>query len=672
MGIKINKSFPIKSLNWIKLSLFFILLLFQNPLFSQQENPIKWEYSLLKKSDSTYTLSFKAAIEKGWHLYSQYIPPNATLPTEFVYEEEGVSFELIGKNEESQTIFEYDEIFETKLSFFENYAEFTQQILLKNDNLSGIEGEILYQVCDDEVCLFRTQPFSFSFNNNYKNAQLVVDNISKKKIEKLQLDLKNTFYLENKVSSDSKNNYLNLFLLGFLGGLIALLTPCVFPMIPITLSYFLKQSSKLKNTGIKKALLYGFFIVFIYFIISLPFHFLDNITPGFLNSIATNMYVNILFFIIFIFFAFSFFGFYELSLPNSWANKLDSKSLLSGGIGVFFMALTLVIVSFSCTGPILGTLLASSLTIGKGALQLTSGMLGFGVALALPFTLFAFFPSKINIIPKSGPWLGTVKITLGFIELALALKFLSNADLVAHWGILKREVFLILWIIIFIFTIVYLIRKGLLIINKKYKNTKLVSIHFIISALIICFTIYLLLGLLVPRKVSLNYLSGFPPPKFYSVFKLESNCPLGLNCYKDFEQGKKEAIKQNKPILLDFTGWACVNCRKMEENIWAQPNIFKLIDDNFILTSLYVDDRRKLDDIDQFNFKYSEKYIRRIKNIGDKWAAFQWLNFNNSSQPFYILINPDGTLLNSPIQYTDAATYENWLTKGLENFKNTQ
>jgi thiol:disulfide interchange protein DsbD len=364
-----------------------------------------------------------------------------------------------------------------------------------------------------------------------------------------------------------------------------------------------------------------------------------------------------------VFFAFSFFGFYELTLPTRWGNKTDQASAVNGILGIFFMALTLAIVSFSCTGPILGSLLAGSLTAEGGAMQLSIGMLGFGIALGLPFGLFALFPNTLKALPKSGSWMTTVKVVLGFLELALALKFLSNADLVAHWGLLKRETFVAIWILISLVLTLYLF--GLF----RFKNETKAPIHklrLLLGMVTLLFSGFLINGLFA-KENTLKILSGFPPPEFYSLRAQDSDCPLGLDCYKDFETGVAAARLQEKPILLDFTGWACVNCRKMEENVWSDPDVYTLLSDEFIVISLYVDDRKALADADQFDFQYPDGRIKRINTVGKKWATFQAINFNTASQPFYIQMTPEGTLLNAPIQYTDVDTFRIWLETGLSN-----
>jgi thiol:disulfide interchange protein len=401
-------------------------------------------------------------------------------------------------------------------------------------------------------------------------------------------------------------------------------------------------------------------------LLSLPFHLFDSVDSQILNTIATNIWLNLAFFAIFVFFAFSFFGYYELTLPSSWANKMDAASSKVGGaLGIFFMAVTLAIVSFSCTGPILGGLLGgTTLAEGDVAINLTAGMTGFGVALALPFALFALFPAWLNSLPKSGGWMTTVKVVLGFLELGLALKFLSNADLVGHWGILKREVFLGIWIVLGLLMTLYLF--GVLRFPHDGSKAKLSLGRKITGLLSTAFSLYLILG--VSNVTNLKLLSGFPPPEFYSIFEQESDCPLGIDCFKDFESGLAYAKENNKPILLDFTGWACVNCRKMEENVWSEPKIFPILKNDYVLISLYVDDRKELPEAEQFDFQYDSGRVKRIENIAQKWGTFQDINFNAVSQPFYVLLSPNLEVLNSSIQNSDADTYRLWLLEGLDNF----
>lgn len=637
------------------------LFLWSTLLSAQIDEPVEWQSGWERTEANLITLSFEARIAPKWHLYSQYSDPDGAIPTEFVFKE-NESYRRLGAVEESPSVVAYDSVFEMDLTFFNNQAVFTQQIKLLDPDLKILEVEVNYQACDDELCIFRTENFRFVLDGSESVAVQQIDEASKRRSEALKLKLSGRDYLEIAEVKEGTYSYFNIFLLGFFGGLLALLTPCVFPMIPLTVSFFLKQATS-SARGVVNALTYAFFIVLIYGLLSLPFHFIDSLNPEILNTLATNVYLNLLFFTVFVFFAFSFFGFYELTLPTRWGNKTDQASAVNGILGIFFMALTLAIVSFSCTGPILGSLLAGSLTAEGGAMQLSIGMLGFGIALGLPFGLFALFPNTLKALPKSGSWMTTVKVVLGFLELALALKFLSNADLVAHWGLLKRETFIAIWILISLALTLYLF--GLF----RFKNETKAPIHklrLLLGMVTLLFSGFLINGLFA-KENTLKILSGFPPPEFYSLRAQDSDCPLGLECYKDFETGVAAARSQEKPILLDFTGWACVNCRKMEENVWSDPDVYPLLRDEFIVISLYVDDRKALADADQFDFQYPDARIKRINTVGKKWATFQAINFNTASQPFYIQMTPEGTLLNAPIQYTDVDTFRIWLETGLTN-----
>ena len=646
----------------MKKHLLILFVFFCMGIYAQTDDePVVWDYSWERRSDTKIEIQFKATVFEKWHLYGIELPEDGPLPTEFIFEIDSTKFALNEPIKQSIPKFEYDPIFEIDLSFFDGEAIFTQVVDLIDSSLDLIAGEIVYQACDDRVCIFRSENFAIALREGATISSLELDQKSLERSKALTLNLKNKEYLKSSLNDSEKEYpFLNLFLLGFFGGIIALLTPCVFPMIPLTVSFFLKQAKSLRK-GVSNALLYGFFIVLIYVILSLPFHFIDSINPEILNSIATNVSLNLLFFAVFILFAFSFFGYYELSLPSSWGNSSDSGSEMQGGLGIFFMALTLAIVSFSCTGPILGSLLAGSLTTDGGAFQLTAGMTGFGFALALPFALFALFPNALNAFPKSGGWMTTVKVALGFLELALALKFLSNADLVSHWGLLKREVFLGIWLLLALGLTLYLFGVYGFPHDQKAKLSKT---RIAIGGLSLIFTVYLSIGL-VSKENTLKLLSGFPPPEFYSIYSTENDCPLGLDCYKDFEEGMAVARESQKPILLDFTGWACVNCRKVEENIWSQKDVYQILKNEVVLISLYVDDRKKLDEASQFNFQFPDGRIQKINTVGEQWAAFQSLNFNTASQPFYVLMKADGTLLNSPIQYTDSKSYYQWLLAGV-------
>ncbi len=651
-----------------KIIVFIVLIFSSIALFSQDDdNPVSWSQELNKISDTEYELIIRGKIFEGWHVYSQYTSDGGSLPSEFTYKKAGVDYELLGETLESPTETEFSDIFEVDETFFKKEAVFTQKIKLLDSTVRQIDVNLFYQVCK-EVCIAVDKDFHFALDGGEAIAvEKTVDDRSLAMGTSLKLDLKNKELLnEGNEGSGEKSSLWVVFGLGFLGGLIALLTPCVFPMIPLTVSFFTKQSHT-KSKGIVNAMLYGFFIVLIYFLLSLPFHVFDSVDSQILNTIATNIWLNLFFFLIFVFFAFSFFGYYELTFPSSWANKMDAASnKVGGGIGIFFMAVTLAIVSFSCTGPILGGLLGSTtLAEGDVATNLSAGMTGFGVALALPFALFAMFPAWLNSLPKSGGWMTTVKVVLGFLELALAFKFLSNADLVGNWGIFKREIFLGVWILLFVLLTLYLF--GVFRFKHDGPKQKLSVGRKITGIVSLAFTVYLVLGL--SNISNLKLLSGFPPPDFYSVFEKESDCPLGIDCYKDFEEGVAYAKSVNKPILLDFTGWACVNCRKMEENVWSEPDVYPLLKEEYVLISLYIDDRKELPTEEQFDYKYESGRVKTILTVGEKWGTFQTINFNSASQPYYVLLSPELEILNSAIQSADSDVYRDWLKKGLENYK---
>lgn len=651
------------------LSFLFGFFLSIVPLLGQSEdNPAIWSHEVQKLSESEYELVFKGKIQDGWHVYSQYTADGGSLPSEFTFEKAGEDYELLGKTTESETIKEYSDIFEVEETFFKHEAVFTQKIKLLNPSVKQITVNLFYQICK-EVCIPMDEFFQISLDGSaFVETAKELDSNSIALGQSLKLDLKNKELLNQGglKEANGKSGLWMIFGLGFLGGLIALLTPCVFPMIPLTVSFFTKQSQN-RSKGVVNAILYGFFIVLIYFLLSLPFHLFDSVDSQILNTIATNIWLNIFFFLIFVFFAFSFFGYYELTLPSSWANKMDEASTkVGGGLGIFFMALTLAIVSFSCTGPILGGLLGSTtLAEGDVALNLSAGMVGFGLALALPFALFALFPTLLNSLPKSGGWMTTVKVVLGFLELALAFKFLSNADLVGNWGIFKREIFLGIWIVLFVLTALYLF--GLFRFPHDGPKQKLSNGRKFVGVVAIAFSTYLILGVL--NITSLKLLSGFPPPDFYSIAETESDCPLGLDCFKDFDEGVAYAQEVNKPILLDFTGWACQNCRRMEENVWSDSKVYPLIRDEYVLISLYVDDRKELPETQKFDFQYDSGRIKTIETIGQKWGTFQTINFNAASQPYYVLLSPNLEILNDAVQYVDVETYERWLVSGLEKYQ---
>jgi thiol:disulfide interchange protein DsbD len=520
-------------------------------------------------------------------------------------------------------------------------------------------------------------PFLFTVNSS-GNVQedKIIEEITNQEIENTEKYNDALVELNNPSSNcgstkSHENTLWAIFILGLLGGLIALITPCVFPMIPLTVSFFTKAE---KGKGMFNAVMYGFFIMLIYFLLSIPFHLMPNIDPEILNQISTNSWLNLFFFAIFIAFAFSFFGYYELALPSKWGNKADSGSNVGGLIGIFFMALTLAIVSFSCTGPILGSLLAGTLggdvstvvilgmELKMVATKLTVGMTGFGLALGFPFAVFALFPKLLNALPQSGGWLNSVKVILGFLEVALAIKFLSNADMVEQWGLIKRETFFVLWFIIGALTVLYLIGKIKFPHDSKLLKISKIRYGFILSFLL--FTIYLVPGMFGSH---LNWweheaLSGFPPPLSYSYTYEQEDKEI----FFDYWEAIDYAEKEGKAVFIDFTGWACVNCRKMEENVF--PDVEELLE-QYVLCQLYVDEQTLLENPETVVVPTSDggKKKKTLTTIGNKWSTLQAVTYASSSQPYYVLYGPKNGLLTNPIGYTpDISEFESWLKCGLE------
>jgi len=652
----------------------FFAIIFFGIANAQFEDRVEWTTSIEKLSEDEYQLTFTALMDDGWHIYGQPLEgeedPFGPIPTVFTFNNADGNYELIGKTTQPDKEPYYDKVFDLDVIYFEGLALFTQKIKILNEEFESVNIEVSFGICNDTQCL---PPNTIDISINLDGSEIekeekTVDAASLVKADKLKIDIKNPEMLETeRTSAEQKNNLWVIFGLGFIGGLIALLTPCVFPMIPLTVSFFTKQSDNRKK-GIANALLYGVFIVLIYFLLSLPFHLMDNLDSEILNTISTNVWLNVFFFAIFIFFAFSFFGYYELTLPASWGSKMDNASNVGGVIGIFFMAVTLAIVSFSCTGPILGGLLGSTtLANGNVATNLSAGMTGFGAALALPFALFAMFPAWLNSLPKSGGWLNTVKVHLGFAELALAFKFLSISDLVEHWGILKREVFIGIWIVIGILWLLYTIGKLKFPHDSPINKLGFARIGF--AALLIAVIVYIAPGLQKEPKWDATIFSGMFPPDFYSIYERENDCPLGIDCYKDFDEGLAIAKASNKPIMIDFTGWGCVNCRRMEENVWVENDIYDMLKDDYVLISLYVDDKKDLEEDEQFDYQLPTGRVKEIRTVGNKWATFQAINFQTASQPYYVLIDSDFNLLNTPEQYTDKETYKAWLKEGLAKFE---
>ena len=665
--------------------IFFVLAFLFAGIFSNAQiiDPVIWEFSQNKISESEVELQFKANIEVHWHLYSQFTGQfygdEGPVPTSFVFKE-SENFKKIGETLEELPLEVFDPIFEMDLKYFEGEVTFKQKIKILNSQAFTIKGEINFMSCDQAQCVFPMPvPFSFQFNSD---GSIVVENveeeISNQEIENTQKYKDKLVDLDNPSADcgekkSEENSLWAIFILGLLGGLIALITPCVFPMIPLTVSFFTKGE---KGKGTFNAVMYGFFIMLIYFLLSIPFHLMPNIDPEILNQISTNSWLNLFFFAIFIAFALSFFGYFELALPSKWGNKADSGSNIGGLIGIFFMALTLAIVSFSCTGPILGSLLAGTLggdvstvvILGMEfkmvATKLTAGMTGFGLALGFPFALFALFPKLLDALPQSGGWLNSVKVVLGFLEVALAIKFLSNADMVEQWGLIKRETFFVLWFIIGVLTVLYLIGKIQFPHDSKVQKISKMRYGFILSFLF--FTIYLIPGMFGSH---LNWweheaLSGFPPPLSYSYTYQQEEKEVFFDYWEAIEYAEQEG----KAVFIDFTGWACVNCRKMEENVF--PEVEDLLEE-FVLCQLYVDEQTLLDSSETVVVPTSDGGTKKktLTTVGNKWSTLQAVTYASSSQPYYVLYSPKNGLLTNPIGYTpDVSEFQKWLKCGLTEF----
>lgn len=632
----------------------FLTIFLSTGTFSQDASVYKWSYTSTKTGEGKYEIVFLTTGVQGWQLYAPNQELNGVKTVELSFTDSSIGFEKTFADKGTSKTF-VSPIFEnTTVKVYEGQTEWRIPITINNDTIPAeIQGKLTYFYGKDNEF---TPDLALSFHIPLEGG---IGSTIRIKIPTIDI---------NNPASDcgdegTKNkSIITIFLLGLLGGFIALLTPCVFPMIPLTVTFFTTKASK-KVAGIGNALLYGFFIFLIYVLLTIPFHIAGETNPEIFNNISTNVLLNISFFIIFIVFALSFFGLFELTLPSGIVNRAHSKSGVSTWAGIFFMALTLAIVSFSCTGPILGTLLTG--VAEQGAWPLTAGAAGFGIALGLPFALFAMFPHWIQSIPKSGGWLKDVKVVLGFIEVALAIKFFANADNVKQWGILKREIFIGLWIIIGICIVLYLLR--LLKIGhkshvKKFSKTRIAFI-LILSA----FTLYLLPGVTNTKWARLSLISGFPPPYCYSIFENPVNCDQPL---LDYETAIQLARQKNKPVLIDFTGWACVNCRRMEEKVWTKSYVEELMKNEFILVSLYVDERIKLPATQQIVYQTKNGTQKSIVTVGDKWTTFQTENFDATSQPQYAIISPDEKLLAKTKFYTpNPKEFELWLQCGLEAFR---
>jgi len=636
---------------------------------------VSWSFSSGKPAEKTYTLIFKGNIEKGWKLFSTTMKDDE--PNTRIRPDSGslTRIAITGTRETGELKSAKEPLLgDIPIRYFENTAGIEITIQAK-DLTKDIKGIVSYMaIKGDSVIGPEEVPFRFSFDASAnlvaREGGLTASTAAAQSLSRSAIDVSKPVNNCGGTGGEdsSKKSLWGIFILGFLGGLVGLIMPCTFPMIPLTVSFFTKKSGN-KQKGITNAFLYGFFIFLIYVLLSLPFYFLDAGSSDILNNISTNAWLNIGFAVVFIVFALSFFGFYEIGLPGNLSNTVDSKSNIGSISGIFFMALTLAIVSFSCTGPILGSLLVGALNQNGGAFQLTVAMAGFGLALGLPFALFALFPNWLSSLPRSGGWMNTVKIVFGFLELALALKFISNADLVKHWGLLKREVFFGLWIITGTALVLYLM--GILKFAYDPPPKKLGKLRIGIAVFFMAFTLYLLPGVTNTKYANRALVSGFPPPLTYSVYGHGSARGKGVeaNLVNDYEKALQLAREQHKPLLIDFTGWACVNCRKMEENVWPDEKVKALIEKDFILVSLYVDDRKPLPDEEQFLFTSSDGSKKPIKTVGDKFITLQSENFKNASQPLYAIISPDERVLTLPVGYTpNVQEYTNWLQCGVDAY----
>jgi len=668
----------------MKKVLFLLLtILSLSTLKAQILEPVKWKTKTEKISDTEFYLVMEGTIEKDWHVYSQFTPENGPLAAEVSIDNAKGNFEIIGKAKESPYKKQFNDVFEVDEYYFEKSVTFKQKVKITNPNITSIKVNLDYQVCKD-ACINENKKFTFAIpkipaSDNLDQPITNSDTVASTERTPENNDTIVTKNIESAtVSSPKKEDEKGLwaiFFLAFLGGFAALLTPCVFPMIPMTVSFFTKQS-KTPAQGKRNAILYGISIIGIYVILGLAITKIFGADA--LNALSTNVWFNVIFFVLLVVFAISFLGAFEIMLPNSWANKVDRQADRGGIVGVFFMALALAIVSFSCTGPIVGTLLVDSAS--KGGIAPIVGMLGFSSALALPFMLFAMFPGWMHSLPKSGGWLNTVKVSLGFLELAFAFKFLSNADLVLqlHW--FERETFLAIWIAIFGTWGIYLLGKITLPHDSPLSH---ISVgRLLLALLVFSFTFYMIPGLF---GAPLKLISAFPPPQTYSespkgffgTTATNENLPKGaefgpsnLIVFTDYETGLAYAKEVKKPVLLDFTGHACVNCRKMENNVWTDENVLKILRNEVVLISLYADDKRPLPKEQQF---ISKSTGSEIETIGDKWTDFMITKYKTNTQPLYVLVDLDGNNLNTITPTTsydpDVKYYENWLKQGISNFK---
>ena len=661
------------------ISLFALFLTFMGT--AQIVEPVKWSSSVVKVSDTEVDLIISASIENNWHLYSQFTPEGGALPLVFTFKNQKGNYQLIGKTKEGKYKKSFNEIFEIEEYYFQTSAKFIQRIKILNPKLKTISLLADGQACIDGKCVQTEGNLVFNLPETKATeatSEIAICSLSKPtdSVATTETDTTNQTVAPVKNSNNATPNkeeksLWTIFFLAFLGGFAALLMPCIFPMIPMTVSFFTKQS-KTKAEGIRNAIIYGLAIIAIYVLLG------SLITGIFgaeaLNELSTSVTFNLIFFALLVIFALSFLGAFEIVLPSSWATKIDSKADKGGIVGIFFMALALAVVSFSCTGPIVGTLLVESAS--KGGLAPIIGMLGFSIAIALPFMLFAMFPGWLNSMPKSGGWLNTVKVSLGFLELAFAFKFLSNADLVLqkHW--LERELFIAIWIAVFAAWALYLFGKYML--PHDYEKADKIGVGRLMMAIIVStFTFYMIPGLWgAPLKI----LSGLTPPINYaesasgfgngnsSTAELPEhahNGPHGIIAFEDYEYGLAYAKKVGKPVLLDFTGDACANCRKMEDNVWSDNNILSILKNDVVLVSLYCD--RKID-LPKEKQYVSQTTGKQVITIGNKWTDLQISRYKSNSQPLYVIIDNEGNDLEgvTPMAFnTNIEEYKKWLENGI-------
>ena len=671
--------------------------------------PVKWKIKLDDKGGAPEKeIVFTATADKGWHLYDMNLPEGGPVSTSFTFETLNGA-ELIGQPVPSvKPTTVYDEQFAMNLRWYPGTVSFIQKLKITDPAKFKVEGEVEFMACNDETCLPPDQiPFSFDKKSIHVDPALAANSstteVDKEDATAIQPDTqvvaeeaselntpdpaaKETPATTSPKASDSltdspnlwspvidqlkafgdstvsaaDTSWLFIFFAGFLGGLIALLTPCVWPMIPMTVSFFLKRTKDRKK-AIRDAITYGLSIIVIYLVMGLLITGIFGASA--LNDLSTNAIFNILFFLLLVVFAVSFFGAFELVLPASWTSKLDSKADSTTGIlSIFFMSFTLVLVSFSCTGPIIGTLLVQAASMGT-AVGPAIGMFGFALALSIPFSVFAIFPNMLQSMPKSGGWLNSVKVVLGFLELALALKFLSVADLAYGWRLLDREAFIVLWIVIFSLLGVYLLGK---IKFSHDSEVKYVSVPRLFMAIIsFAFAIYMVPGL---WGAPLKAISAFAPPLYTQDFNLYKNEVHAA--FDDYESGMAYAKKVNKPVMIDFSGFGCVNCRKMEASVWTDPKVKQMLENDYVLITLMVDDKTKLPQ--PIEIQENGK-TRKLKTIGDKWSYLQRSKFGSNAQPFYILLNDEGQPLGPSYAFNeDVSKYIQFLQNGLKEFKKEQ